>query len=116
MIRQMPRKKKPVTLPVPDQPVVRDHPVVVKKELRQIFRDAFDTLGGADWLVRFVREDPQNARTFVQAIARLMPMEITGKDGAPLQVLIQSADGRVHDVSPQKPDPVVIDQPPPGVH
>ena len=111
----MPRKKKAVTLPVPDQPAVREHPVVVRKELRQIFRDAFDTLGGADWLVRFVREDPQNARTFIQAIARLMPMEITGKDGAPLSIVIQQADGTQVAAMPRE-DSVTIDNPPQGVH
>lgn len=78
-----------------------------------MFRDAFDTLGGADWLVRFVREDPQNARTFVQAIARLMPLELTGKDGAPLTVVVQSADGvqtpvRFDQAAPDAPPPVVM--------
>lgn len=94
-----PRKVQPPPPPGPEH----NHPAVVKKELRQIFRDAFDVLGGADWLVRFVREDPQNARTFVQAIARLMPLELTGPNGAPLTVIVQKADGsRV---------PVTYDQP-----
>lgn len=85
--------KKKVKLPAPPQGNAPEHPAIVKKELRAIFRDAFDQLGGAAWLVRFVRDDPQNARTFVQALARLIPLEITGKDGAPLTVLVQSADG-----------------------
>lgn len=87
----MPPVRKKATIPATNPN--RNHVAVVKKELRQIFRDAFDELGGAAWLVRFVREDAQNARTFVQAIARLMPLELTGKDGAPLTVVIQSADG-----------------------
>lgn len=86
-------KRRKVALPAVPDANAPAHPAIVRKDLRQIFRDAFDQLGGADWLVRFVRDDPQNARTFVQAIARLMPLELTGKDGAPLTVVVQSADG-----------------------
>lgn len=89
----MPPARKKVQLPAGRPAHEANHPAVVKKELRQIFRDAFDELGGAGWLVRFVRADPQNARTFVQAIARLMPLELTGKNGAPLTIMVQSADG-----------------------
>lgn len=89
----MPVKKKKVVLPTPDQPHEPPNPIVAVKDLRTIFRDAFDTLGGAQWLVNFVRDDPQNARTFVQAITKLIPLEITGKDGSPLSVVIQMADG-----------------------
>jgi hypothetical protein len=88
----MPPARKKAVIPAADPN--RDHPAVVKKDLRVIFRDAFDSLGGAAWLVNFVRADPQNARTFVQAIARLMPLELTGKDGAALTVIVQSADGK----------------------
>ena len=84
--------KSKTKLPKPD--TNRDHPAIAVKELRTIFRDAFDRLGGASWLVEFVMEDAQNARTFVQVLARLMPLELTGKDGAPLTVIIQSADGK----------------------
>ena len=107
----MPPARKKVTLPVPDQNLVREHPAIVKKELRQIFRDAFDTLGGARWLVTFVREDPQNARTFVQAIARLMPLELVGKDGGPLSVVVQMADGSRKEVD-LNPRPVEGDPTP----
>lgn len=44
------------------------------KQLREVFRDAFDQLGGADWLVEFVKEDPANARVFVSAISKLLPV------------------------------------------
>ena len=43
-------------------------PNVVVKQLREVFRDAFDQLGGASWLVSFVQEDPANARVFIGAI------------------------------------------------
>lgn len=93
-------KRKPATVnaqgatPNAQGPAVdRQHPAIVKKELRQLFRDAFDELGGVEWLVAFARADDQNARTFVQAVARLIPLELTGKDGSPLTVVIQKADG-----------------------
>lgn len=44
------------------------------KQLREVFRDAFDQLGGANWLVDFVNEDPANARVFVSAISKLLPV------------------------------------------
>jgi len=48
-------------------------PNIVVKQLREVFRDAFDQLGGASWLVDFVREDPANARVFIGAISKLLP-------------------------------------------
>lgn len=105
----MPAKKKKVVLPTPDQPHAPANAVVAVKELRTIFRDAFDTLGGATWLVAFVREDPQNARTFVQAITKLIPLEITGKNGAPLSVVIQMADGSQREVQQQPEDASIIE-------
>ncbi len=80
--------------------LVDAHPAVTIKELRQVFRDAFETLGGAVWLVEFARKDSQNARTFVQALSRMIPLELTGKDGAPLTVFIQNADGTQVPVEP----------------
>lgn len=51
-------------------------PNIVVKQLREVFRDAFDQLGGANWLVEFVREDPANARAFVSAISKLLPATV----------------------------------------
>lgn len=51
-------------------------PNVVIKQLREVFRDAFDQLGGADWLVSFVKEDPANARVFISAISKLLPAQV----------------------------------------
>jgi len=48
-------------------------PNIVVKQLREVFRDAFDQLGGAAWLVSFVQEDPANARVFISAISKLLP-------------------------------------------
>lgn len=49
---------------------------VVIKQLREVFRDAFDQLGGAAWLVEFVKEDPVNARVFISAISKLLPATV----------------------------------------
>lgn len=51
-------------------------PNIAIKQLREVFRDAFDQLGGAAWLVEFVREDPANARVFVSAISKLLPATV----------------------------------------
>ena len=48
-------------------------PVVVNRQLREIFREAFDHLGGASWLVDFASSSDANARVFVQAISKLLP-------------------------------------------
>ena len=47
-------------------------PVVVNRQLREIFREAFDHLGGATWLVDFASSSDANARVFVQAISKLL--------------------------------------------
>ena len=51
-------------------------PNIVIKQLREVFRDAFDQLGGAEWLVSFVKEDPANARVFISAISKLLPAQV----------------------------------------
>lgn len=41
-----------------------------------MFRQAFDTLGGADWLVDFATRSDSNARCFVQCVSKLLPQNI----------------------------------------
>lgn len=60
-----------------------------KVAIRDLFREAFDLLGGAQWLVTFATQNDGNARVFVQAISKLIPQELTGKDGAPLEIVIR---------------------------
>lgn len=48
-------------------------PTVVNRQLRELFREAFDQLGGAQWLVEFAMAEPANARVFVAAISKLLP-------------------------------------------
>jgi len=57
-------------------------PVRVNRALREVFREAFDRLGGADWLVEFATSSDANSRVFVQAISKLLPASaspITGE-------------------------------------
>ena len=57
-------------------------PTQINRQLREVFREAFDTLGGAAWLVDFANTSDSNARVFVQAISKLLPASAspTGQD------------------------------------
>jgi hypothetical protein len=73
-------------------------PNVVVKQLREVFRDAFDQLGGAGWLVDFVQQDPANARVFIGAISKLLPAPtqsviVKGDAENPLHVVAGSLKG-----------------------
>ncbi len=48
-------------------------PKKITRQLREVFREAFDHLGGSEWLVEFAGKNDQNARVFVQAISKLLP-------------------------------------------
>jgi hypothetical protein len=57
-------------------------PQRVNRQLRELFREAFDNLGGAPWLVEFASKSDQNARVFVQAISKLLPPANDAKQNA----------------------------------
>ena len=59
-----------------------------KRAIREMFRDAFELLGGVDWLVAFAQRSDENARTFVNVVAKMIPLEVTGKDGTPLTITV----------------------------
>ena len=44
--------------------------------LREAFLNAFDNLGGEEWLVAQASKDP---RTFVRGVAKMLPRETTAK-------------------------------------
>ena len=53
--------------------------------LREAFLNAFDSLGGQEWLVAQAKKDP---RTFVRCVAKMLPREATIKtDGPPFKPL-----------------------------
>jgi hypothetical protein len=60
-----------------------------KVAIRELFREAFDLLGGSAWLVQFASSNDGNARVFVQALSKLIPQELTGKDGSPLTIIVR---------------------------
>ncbi len=73
--------------PVSRRPSVRQSalsedagPIKATRQMREVFREAFDALGGAEWLVAFATENDQNARVFVQAISKLLPPSANPKD------------------------------------
>jgi hypothetical protein len=81
-----------------------------QKAIKQMFRDAFERLGGTDFLVEFANESEQNKRVFVQALTKLIPLEVTGRDGMPLSIRVISlaadqaqfgSEGRTITLGPQ---------------
>ena len=66
---------------VRNTPLSRDaSPTKVNRQLREVFREAFDQLGGAAWLVEFATANDQNARVFVQCISKLLPASASPQD------------------------------------
>lgn len=58
------------------------------KLAKEAIAEAFDRLGGADRLVEWAQEDPDNEKVFYTALLpKLIPVqtEITGKDGKAIQ-------------------------------
>jgi hypothetical protein len=54
---------------------------------------AAERLGGATRLVAWAQEDPANERAFWSTIyPKLLPLQVTGEGGGPLQVLLSSSD------------------------
>lgn len=46
------------------------------RAMKEIFRETFHNLGGAEWLTQFVQESPANARVFVQILGKLIPPQV----------------------------------------
>jgi len=61
-------------------------PNIAVKQLREVFRDAFDQLGGAAWLVEFVQADAANARVFISAISKLLPAQVQISGNVVIQI------------------------------
>ena len=68
--------------------IMRHEDAQNKRAVREMFREAFDLLGGVNWLVQFANRSDENARTFVNVVAKMIPLELTGKDGAPLTITV----------------------------
>ncbi len=54
---------------------------------------AAERLGGVDRLVQWVQEEPANERLFWSSIyPKLIPVQVTGEGGGPLQVVMSPGD------------------------
>lgn len=55
------------------------------KELKEMILEALDGAGGADYL-RQRATDPRTASAFLSLIGKVLPMQVTGKDGGPIAI------------------------------
>jgi hypothetical protein len=60
-------------------------PNKLTKDLKEAILHAFDQVGGVDYLQKVAEEDQ---RTFCTLLGKVLPMQITGKDGENLNVTI----------------------------
>jgi hypothetical protein len=59
---------------------------------------AAEQLGGAERLVAWAQEEPQNERVFWGTIyPKLLPLQVTGEGGGALKVLVKDYTGRKKD-------------------
>lgn len=68
---------------VEDRRYVNIGPGRVIKELRAMVLDALDHEGGVDYLRHLARTEP---RAFAALLARILPMQVTGNNGDPIQI------------------------------
>lgn len=62
-------------------------PNKVTAAAKSVIAEAAEMLGGVNRLVDWVKEDPENESKFWATIyPKLIPVQVTGEDGAPIQV------------------------------
>lgn len=81
-------------------PVSPGRPKGVPNKITQTAKDAIasaaEALGGADRLVAWAQEDPANEKAFWTAIyPKLLPLQVTGEGGGPVQIIASSLDERI---------------------
>lgn len=54
--------------------------------VKSAIMNAFEKVGGEDYLVTVAKDDP---RTFCTLLGKVLPMEVTGDEGGPLQVIVR---------------------------
>ena len=57
----------------------------VTAAVKEAITNAFEKVGGEDYLVTVAREDP---RTFCTLLGKVLPLQVSGEDGEPLQIII----------------------------
>jgi len=56
---------------------------------KEAIAQAAEGLGGADRLIAWAKEEPANERAFWATIyPKLLPLQVSGEDGAPIQAVI----------------------------
>jgi hypothetical protein len=55
------------------------------KEIKDMILEALDNAGGAEYLEKRAN-DPRTASAFLGLVGKVLPMQITGKDGGPIAV------------------------------
>lgn len=56
------------------------------RDMKEAVLSAFNELGGKDWLVKMGKSRlPADKRAMLGVFARMLPMELTGKDGGPIE-------------------------------
>jgi hypothetical protein len=59
----------------------------MSKQAKDVIAQVADGLGGADGLLRWVQEDPANAKVFWGGMyVKLLPLQLTGADGGAVAV------------------------------
>lgn len=57
---------------------------------------ALDKVGGVEWFTKQARRNP---RIFGSAVVKMIPQEVTGKDGGPIEVLVERAQASLANLS-----------------
>jgi hypothetical protein len=66
------------------------------KAAKEAIAEAAEALGGAERLTAWAQEDPANERVFWGTIyPKLLPLQVTGEGGGPVQIIATSLDERI---------------------
>lgn len=68
-------------------------PNKVTAELKDMILQALDEAGGVEYLVSVAKKNPQS---FLMLVGKVLPMQITGKDGKDLNVTWVINDNNIH--------------------
>jgi hypothetical protein len=66
------------------------------REIKGALLDAFNQVGAERWLVRLARKEP---RAFAALLSKLLPTQVTGRDGEPIELLVEKAQLGLHNLS-----------------
>lgn len=66
------------------------------RDIKEALLNAFNSVGGETYLTARARRDP---RSFLGLLGKLLPTQVTGKDGGPIDLLVQRAQGNLANLS-----------------